>query len=301
MARELNVFVIVPIFFAVTLWVAMGNITKWEQWGGCLLTVIWVHCVRKDKDFLQNAAQHHTAKLYQIDYLTIAFPFVLLAIWQKHWGIMTGEIITALSVAHIPAIRLSLHMAYPSLFVRGSMAYERIGRQLGIFALLLWLAAVVGVVVRNERMVHVASLFYGYALLPIVYMDDIHRLYMLQYKDVKTFVTIHIRQIVVNTALCLTPFGAVYLVSSCQWVSVGQAVVVYVATVQLLSHMLLLHIITHNNHVLMAIGFIILAALACAATVATWVLAMQLTVVFLLFLLALSPLRILIYGNYHTC
>ena len=224
------------------------------------VVVIMLHFSRLDATFLQTHFPATFKRLYIIDYLAIAVPFIFILLITN--GILYVGIVLLLIVAvpQIPRINLPFQLPTFPLLSDGSYEYQRAGRLFLPFYALLFLTAAIGAYIANKNLVTVVNII-TVAITGILLCLKINRTYIFNYVSASHAIKIKCKHTFVNAAIIMTPMLVCLLLASPSWLQTGICLSFYINSSMFFLQLIMLRFICPEQDLTALLVYIVLLCL----------------------------------------
>jgi len=280
--KEIRFFYgIIILFFFVLLSAVMIKIENhWVVPVTCILILGYYNNSRKDRNFLKLLTNHSTMLLTQ-EYFVLSLPFICIELVRRNFLDSLGIILVVFILPHMKEIKTTYIPVKLQFLYKGDLEYIRMFRQCFWVYILLLLFSIMGLLNNNVKIPKACILIWG-LLETTGYADLPNKLYLLKFRNFKTFCNFYIKSSLWNAGLFLLPFIIMLLIYHCEMESVLFTLIAYINTIFYMLGMNLLRQLTSSSIFLIILQAILLLPFYIFACFLPYLLLVEITFLILL-------------------
>lgn len=175
------------------------------------LLIYIYNSMKKDREFLRIVIGKKFKICYFILYMILALPFFIVSILKANWSELALYPFVAICVTFIPTIKNNVRLRFLHPLLTKD-AYEFLSgfRISGVWYVVLFVISVMGAINGNVKISKVMLVVAIY-ILNLFYMIDYRSEYVLNYSNAKSIFFLKIKNMLINSAVCLIPFFVLIL------------------------------------------------------------------------------------------
>ena len=222
--------------------------------------IITLHFSRPDATFLQTYFPTSFKRLYIVDYLTIAVPFIGILLTSKDFPYIGIILLLTFAIPLIPKKQLPFLPPTMPFLSDGSYVYQRAGRLLLPFYAILLLVAAIGAYIGNNNLVIVVNITTA-ATFGIMLCLKINRQYIFNYVSASHAIKLKCKHAFANTSIIMMPILVCLLLVSPSWLQMGICLSFYINCSMLFLQLEMLRFICPEQDLSALIAYIVLTCL----------------------------------------
>ncbi len=262
LCKALKAFAPLIVLLAILIGgIVLGNAPKYYITAIYGISILSWHLSRKDRTFLQTCFQRKYVGIYLLDYALRSIPFITFFLIEKAIKETVILLLLSILIAFVPKRSLPILLpAFPFL-QKGSYIYQRMGRIILPFYILILVASIIGTYIHNENLVLVTNFIIISGIGMFLY-QPIHTPYVFNYISAGHLLKMKCKQAFWNAGIILAPLILCLLLVNLSWSRLETCAACYINGALFFLQTDLLRFICKNDQIVFTMAYIVLSVIA---------------------------------------